>query len=309
MRNDHAAKLYKLFSLKATEHLIDNDFKGRITPYLAVGADLRLHNLSTTQRPRANAFTVREGNLYVAIDPMKHLTLYIDTDLANLVNREAVGLIHDLPAGLWVKFGRLNLPYGLRLADDSAFIRNDLGFSFAAQDIGIELGLEPGPFTLAAGFTNGVGGGATDDNNAKAVSWFSEWRSRLFRLGGSFHYNNAATVRMVTGGGHLGFHVGPFALLGEFDLQRVRNKVAGTDRTVYASYAEANYRLIQGLTLRGIYDGIDDQLAGAGLHHRISVGMELFPIPFLETNLLYRMRIGSGNLDDDQVLLVLHGFF
>jgi hypothetical protein len=61
-----------------------------------------------------------------------------------LDSREIFGLVHELPYNLWVKFGRINLPYGLRVPDDSSFIRSNLGFTFGSQDLGIELGAEPG---------------------------------------------------------------------------------------------------------------------------------------------------------------------
>ncbi|MBI2067304.1 MAG: hypothetical protein HYT77_04755 [Deltaproteobacteria bacterium] len=309
MRSSHGVNLYSEFSLKKSSPLFPPEFKGRVGQYFGIGGDVRLQNLSTIESPTNNSFTILWGSLYLAADPHKHLTIYTDTDLANTTSREAYGMVHHLPGNSWFKFGRLNQPYGLRVPDPTSFIRSDLGFTFANQDLGVEIGAEPGPLTLALALTNGVGGGAGDDNQAKAITWFSEWRKSILRFGGSVHFNDAQTTRLLTGGAHSGLHLGKVALLGEVDRAEVRNKTNDTDRTITLGYGEINYAPIQGLYCRGIYDVEDDNLAPSGLHHRIGGGVEFFPIPFMEVNLLYRMQIGNGTLGDDQIVGQLHGFF
>lgn len=316
MRILHGVGLTSEFTMKKGSRLFDQNFNGQLGPYVGIGGDLRVRHLSTIESPRTNNFTIPWGSLYLRADPMKYFTFYADTDLANLANREIYGMIHngmisdhDLPTKLWLKAGRINLPYGLRLPDDTSFIRSDLGFTFAAQDLGIEAGAEPGPFRLALAMTNGVGGGGGDDNGKKAVTWFSEWHRKGLRAGGSFFYNDALLNRTLSGGIHTGIHLWKFALLGEFDLQRVRTNLTNLSRTVFAGYGEIDYELTRGLFLKGIYDGIDDNVAGSGLHHRIGGGFEIFPIPFLDLELLYRMRVGDGSLGDDQIMGMFHAFF
>jgi len=311
MRKGHGLDYYSKLSLESTQHLFDNDYvKGKINKYFALGGDLRVRHLATIQSPTSNSFTIPQGSLYVRVDPFSIFSIYVDTDLANVVNREAFGLIHDVWRGLWVKFGRFNLPYGLRISEDASFIRSDLGFSFAAQDIGLEVGLESGPVTVAAAYTNGVPGGSTDDNGDKAATSSVEWRiAKFLRLGGSFQWNNLAAIRTMTGGGYLGAHFWKIALLGEFDFQQVRDKSTGGERNVLAGYGEADYRIIPGLVFKGTYDVIDDKLPLGGLHHRIGAGFEIFPIPHLQIVTLYRIRIGPGTLGSDQILTLLHGFF
>jgi hypothetical protein len=309
MRNEHGINLLSEFSLTATRHLFQQEFKGQLTKYFAFGGDVRLRHLATVESPQSNSFSVPQGSLYVRADPISHFSVYTDTDVANLVSREVYGFVHKLPANLWIKFGRFNLPYGLRTDDDSSFIRNDLGFSFSAQDIGVEIGLEPGPFQAALAYTNGVPGGNVDDNEDKAVTASAAWVSKHARVGGSFQWNNRATTRTLMGGGHAGFTVWKFAVLGEVDVQKVEDKVTGGERTVLAGYGEADYQVIPGLYLRAIYDVIDDKLATGGLHHRIGAGFELFPIPYLKVAAIYRIRIGRSTLGDDQIFTVFHGFF
>ncbi len=307
MRNRHGVGLYSEFSIKKHRELAR--FKGEVGDFLKIGGDLRLQEFATIESPRSNSFTIPWATLYLAADPINHLTLYTDTDLANTTSREAYGLLHNLPSHFWFKFGRLNIPYGLRLPDDTTFIRSDLGLTFRGQDLGIEAGLEPGPFTFALAVTNGVLGGAADDNDLKAASFFSEGRTDHARLGLSFLYNSALNTRTTAGGSHIGFLWGRWTLQGEFDLQQVRDKVQDTERTALIGYGEIVLNMIDGLYVKGVYDGTDGKIAGSGVHHRIGGGFDFFPIPHLETTLLYRIRIGSGTLSDDQIMGQIHAFF
>jgi hypothetical protein len=309
MRIEHGVGYYKELSLKATKDLIDDEFKGQLTKYFAVGADFRFNHTATIQSPTSNSFTVPQGSIYARGTPIKYFTLYADTDVANVRSREIFGLVHELPYNLWVKFGRINVPYGLRLPDDSSFIRNNLGFTFGSQDLGIELGAEPGPFTLAVAYSNGIPGGSVDDNEQKAVTSSLAWITRYFRLGGSFQWNDTSPQRLLTGGGFFGVHFWRAAVLGEFDLQNIHDKTLGGERTQKVGYGEADVRIIPGLVFKGTYDAIDDELAGSGFHQRIGAGFEIYPIPYLQISTIYRARIGNGALGQDQIFTQIHGYY
>jgi hypothetical protein len=309
MRKEHGIGYYKELSLEATKDLFDDEFKGQLTKYFAVGGDFRFRHLANVQSPTSNSFSVPQGSLYVRAMPIKHFTLYADTDVANLDSREIFGLIHELPYNLWVKFGRINLPYGLRVPDDSSFIRSDLGFTFGSQDLGVELGAEPGPFTFAVAYSNGVPGGSVDDNEQKAVTSSGAWITRYFRLGGSFQWNDQSANRFLTGGGFVGVHFWRVAVLGEFDVQNIHDKATGAERTAKVGYGEADVRIIPGLVFKGTYDATDDELAGSGFHQRIGAGFEIYPLPYLEVSTIYRLRIGDGALGQDQIFTQVHGYY
>lgn len=309
MRKEHGIGYYKKLSLEATKDLYDDEFRGKLGKFFAVGGDLRFRHLADIQSPTAHSFGVPQGSFYVRAEPISRFTLYTDVDIANVINREAFGLIHELPYNLWIKFGRFNVPYGLRIPDDTSFIRNDLGFNFGGQDIGLEFGIEPGPFSFALAFTNGVPGGRVDDNENKTLTSSAAWVTRYFRVGGSVQWSDQAVNRLITGGGHFGATYWNLALLGEFDVQSLRNKAAATDRTVLAGYGELDWRIIPGLVFKGTYDITDDDIAGSGLHHRLGAGFEVYPLPNLEVSVTYRARIGTGALGQDQIFTQIHGFY
>src|SRR5258708_12362012 len=69
----------------------------------------------------------------------------------------------------YIKAGRMFVPFGLRIEDDSAFIRQVTGASFNSSDDGVEGGLELGPWSAQVSVTNGAGGG-TETNRGKQIS-------------------------------------------------------------------------------------------------------------------------------------------
>ena len=50
----------------------------------------------------------------------------------------------------YVKAGKFLPPFGWRLPDDDAFIRQSSGFTYSAPDTGVEIGAEPGRWSLKA---------------------------------------------------------------------------------------------------------------------------------------------------------------
>src|SRR5258708_19565193 len=97
----------------------------------------------------------------------------------------------------YIKAGRMFVPFGLRIEDDSAFIRQVTGASFNSSDDGVEGGLELGPWSAQVSVTNGAGGG-TETNRGKQISSLlvyvqPDWRAGL---SASTNFNGAADRRM-----------------------------------------------------------------------------------------------------------------
>lgn len=296
--------------LEFAKKLAPKDINGRLHKYFAVGTDIRLQNTTTFGSPKQNNFTLPQASLYVEFNPVKYLTGYVDYDLANTVNREAFALVHELPHGLYLKFGRINLPYGLRIDDDTSPIRTNFNMTFSNQDLGGEVGIAPGPFEFAAAISNGVPGGVGDENLAKAVTTSATWIGEYGRVGASFQWNKRTTNRLLSAGMHGGLKLWKFTWLGEVDTQQIHSLTGAGNTWLVAGYSELNWKLLQGLYVKTVYDYLDPDLrAPDNLQHRLGLGFDLYPLPFSHVSLLYRINQGLGVLGDDQLLAQFHLFF
>ena len=161
-------------------------FSGYLGDFLSVGGDFRFSNRTLIRGSDdvSTSLDVSEGNLYASVEFLDGaLVGYFDETVApgGAASREAYALIYG-PASLYLKAGRMKLPFGLRLQDDSAFIREITGFNYGVQDIGIELGWEPGPFSLSVATSNGTQG-SSDSNRDKQVSAIGSFVQRYWRIG------------------------------------------------------------------------------------------------------------------------------
>lgn len=311
MRTEAGGQLFTEDLVMAfTEHLRPKDLRGRLTPFASIGADLRMQNLTTMSPQTTNSSTVPQGSLYLELNAGKYVEGYADFDLANTVSREIFLMVHKLPLDLYIKVGRLNLPYGLRIDDGTSPIRNNFNVNFNSQDIGGEVGLEPEPFEIALAVTNGVPGGTGDENEYKAITTSAAWVGERGRLGSSFQWNNRPGRRLTSFGGHGGLCVGRVAWLAEVDFQEIHSTTGGGDTWMIAGYSSVDFNIIQGLFVRTVYDYLDPNYRGAdNLQHRVGFGFDLYPLPYSQVSLLYRVNVGAGAAGDDQLLAHFHFFF
>ncbi|MBK7859703.1 MAG: hypothetical protein IPJ65_14005 [Archangiaceae bacterium] len=203
--------------------------------YVSLGADLRVQHVTTLgarsyfegkwlDAPGGNTLRMPVANLYGELELVKgYLSVYLDEKLGpeGASARELMLLVHGLPLGGYAKAGRILLPYGLRLADDEAFIRQVTGFNYGNQDLGVEIGAEPGPVFISAALSNGTLGG-TDTNERKQLTATIGVRARWGRIGASYSWNDASgpeglLVRQV-GGGFAAVNVGRLTVLTEADV-------------------------------------------------------------------------------------------
>ncbi|HEU5303246.1 MAG TPA: hypothetical protein VFU40_01270, partial [Gemmatimonadales bacterium] len=192
----------------------------QVARYLALGADVRVRGTQQFTGEPKSEIEMGEANLYVEARLVpERVTAYADAALApgNLRSREIFVLLGRLPGAAYIKAGQFFLPYGLRLVDDGEYIRQRTGFTFATADLGIELGLEPGPLSLALALTNGTQGGA-ENNSAKQISALMAFVLSDVRAGASASRNDGPTGRRDVVGAFGGFRLGPLAFLGEADL-------------------------------------------------------------------------------------------
>ena len=260
---------------------------GAIAPFLSIGADLRAIN-ETVRLPRgegglSNEFRTEEANLYItAVLLADRLSFHIDERLApgGALNREAYVQYSPKPAGLWLKVGRFFPPFGLRLYDDGAFIRNGTGFSFQTPDEGIEIGAEPGKYSFAGSLTNGAGGGSENDTS-KLVSFHAYRLLGPWRLGVSGSNNVTGGTRTSIAGAFGSVTFGDFVLLAEGDVRY--DRTAGRATTAWIGFFEEYWEVTQGLTLRVSHEYMDpDRDVRTDARIRSGAGVSWFPVGGLE---------------------------
>ena len=291
------------------------------------GGNLRLANRSLFPahteidgaRRRAgpeNSFDMSEGNLYFRADLVpSHVAFYIDETMApeGASNREAYLLVEGLPGRGWVKAGRFLLPYGLRFPDDTMFIRQQTGFTYANQDLGVEVGFAPGPIVASVAVSNGSLGGG-DGNLAKQVTGQVAFVHDWLRLGASIAWNDTSTAgfdfHSLTFGGHIGARLGRLITLAELDW--IHSVNASTSWDQWALYAGADLEVRKGLYLRGAFEAFDPlRSLRQNERDRFVVGASWFAVPWLELRGEYRINRDipqrvEGN--GDEMLLELHTF-
>jgi hypothetical protein len=280
---------------------------------LAIGADLRsvASYVDVPDGGEQNAFSNEDVRGYLAVNLLPdRLLLYVDQRLApTAVNQEAYARVGD--AGRYVKFGRMYLPYGLRLQDDSAFIRSVPGITFDTPDNGVEIGIDAGAWSTQLAIANGSGGGAEQDTG-KLASLRVEYVQAGWRAGASASVNDAAAGRRHMGNVFAGLRTGPIAWLAEADYV-VDDGFATGKRRLLAGLLEANWLLARGhnFKLTGEYFDPDMDVA-EDPRTRHSLWWEYTPMPFLQLRLGGRWSEGipqSPAQNQRQALAELHAFF
>ncbi len=305
--------------------------RGHFDPYLgervAIGANLRLRNRTRFaahthlgddhyDTPAANTFDVPEGNLYVRADAIPdRLVLYVDETVSPEAasNREAYVMVRAARGAFYAKAGRFLLPFGLRVPDDTVYIRQESGFNYANQDLGVEFGVDLRPLSAQVALTNGSQG-ASDDNLLKQVTARTEFVWAWGRVGASFSWNDASrdafSFHSFTTALHAGARLGRLILLGEILWIRGVGDAQTYDQGGF--YVEADFEAYKGLYLLGTFEGFDPEMAMANNERdRFTAGVSWFPIPYLELRAIYRVNRDipqrvEGNADD--LTIEFHGF-
>jgi hypothetical protein len=264
---------------------------GEIGRYLGLGGDVRW----SWDRQEVGEDTTDETGLdeflaYVAIKPFpKYLTLYFDGRLRpeDPEIREQYAKL-TLPGGKWwFRAGEFFLPYGLRLQDDEAFIRQVPGINYNTPDTGAEIGYDSGAWSTQLAVTRGTAGESEVDDG-KQYSLLVTRVMPTWRVGASFNFNDADVGDRQMQNVFAGLKTGPVAWLAELDYI-IDDSYAEGERRLWTTLVEANWGYKQGHNLKLTFEWFDpDDDVDEDERNRASLVWEYNPFQFVQARIGYR---------------------
>jgi len=268
---------------------------GEINRYLAVGGNLRADASYTSipQQGSTSAFDLEQLRVYLEVRAIPdRLSVYVDERLAPGIsnNAEAYGRFWFDNQRFFVQAGQMYLPYGLRLQDDTAYIRQVPGINFATPDRGVEVGIETAQWSAQFAVSNGTAGGPAA-SNGKQYSLRAEHVQSVWRAGASFNVNEASdTGNRQMQNLFAALRTGPVVWLGEADY--IIDDSAGPRRKQAAGLIEADWKVHPGQNLKLTAEYFDpDTAIDHDQQNRFSLLWEFTPIQFAQ------IRLGVRNYD------------
>lgn len=289
---------------------------GQVMKFLSIGGNARA-NYSWENVPGqtgTNEFDVEEARAYLDFGVIPNrLSVYLDQRFApgNSTNLEANIRFWVTENTFYVKAGRMYLPFGYRLEDDNAFVRQVSGINMQAPDEALEVGFESGSWSAQLAVSNGAGGGAENDPGKQVTSRLEFVQSR-WRAGASVLYNDT-DFGSRTGAGVFGaFNLGQVTLLGEVDY--FDDDSIGLNGTkLMATLAEADWKVAQGHNVKLTYEWFEpNDDVDEDEQTRASLLYEWSPIQFIQLRAGVRVYDGipqNDNQNRKQAFVQLHGFF
>lgn len=290
------------------------EWTGGLGDFVRLGGDLR-ESWSHTQVPHQatqQGWALDQLRVYgdVAVIPQR-LGIYLDEALApgNARTQEAYVRYTDKDMGWYAKAGQFYLPFGWRLQDNTAFVREVSGISMTTPDNGVELGLERPEWTAQVNLTNGsanAGSGSGHQLGGQVV-----WVQPAGRIGLSAAFTQSAPGNRRVVGAFGGLRTGPLAWLGEVDGVQDDGFPEGR-RSLLASLAEVDWAVARGHNLKLTYEYFDpDHSVAQDQQVRASLVYEYTPIPFVQLRAGIRQYDGipQNDLQNRRLLfLEIHGF-
>jgi hypothetical protein len=289
---------------------------GRINDVLGLGADFRAtaQSVDVPRSPDTYAFNPTRAQFYAEVKAIgERLTLYLDQRVAPgaATNRETYALLWFADRSLYLKAGRLFIPFGLRIEDDSAFIRQVSGANFSSSDDGVEGGLEIGPWSAHVSVTNGAGG-AAETNRGKQFSTLASYVQPDWRVGlsASTNFNGNADRRMQSA--FAGLRFGILSALASALYVTDEGTPLGRLRQ-RATFVEGNLEVAQGHNVKLGYEYHDPNV-DVREDHRVRYSAVWEVVPFQFTQFRLGARKGDGIPQNNaqnatEVFLQWHAFF
>lgn len=291
-------------------------FTGKVNNHLGLGADLRANATATIipHETDAYAFDPIHAQVYLEVKPIvDRLTVYLDERVSPgaATNRETYAMLWTAKREWYLKAGRMFVPFGLRIEDDTAFIRTVTGTSFNSFDDGVEGGMEIGPWSAYVSVTNGAGGG-TETNRGKLISSLATFVQPDWRVGlsASSNFNGSADRRMQSA--FAGLRTGIVGWLAS--AARVTDDGTPAGRvTQVATLFEGNVEVAKGHNLKLTYEYLDPNSdVSEDQRERYSAVYEYSPFQFTQFRLGVRKNNGipqNNAQNATDVFLQWHAFF
>lgn len=287
---------------------------GTVLDRLRLGADLRASVTETEvpDNPTDRTRRIDQIRAYADLALIKdRLEYYLDEGLApgNAQPIEYYGRYSD-PAHFWyVKGGQFYLPFGWRLQDNTAFVREVSGISMTTPDRGFELGLELPEWSAQLDYTRGIANAQTGTGHQTTGQVV--WVRSLWRVGAAASFTQSELGNRHVEGLFAGLRTDPVAWLGEVDFVSDAGYPEGTRR--FASVlGEADWAIRKGHNLKLTGEYLDPDLHVANDQKtRWSLLYEYTPIPFIQLRAGFRRYRGipQNDLDNRRTLfLELHAF-
>ncbi len=291
---------------------------GQITQGFRLGGNLRL-NASETRFDDADTgrgFNTHTGQIYVALEPANsRFLLYFDQQLVpgSARNREAFVLTR-LGDNRYLKVGNIMLPYGFRLEDDSAFVRQASQFNFTTSDNGVEWGSQHGKLHINAALTNGTGSQQNNDARFQYLGR-AEYIANNWRLGSGLVFNDNEGGERVLANLFGGFNFLGNTLL--FEVNHIEDhsqqNAAGDNHVQLVGLLEINRQIARGYNLKLTTEYWDPD-TDLDDNERTRHSLLLEYTPYASVQLRGGVRIGddspervSGNFT--QTFLQLHMYY
>jgi hypothetical protein len=291
---------------------------GRIIEQLSIGTDVRLTDRST-KLPGSERVTEADparAQVYLDFRPFgDRLNLYVDERVApnEPTTREAYGLLWFADRSLYLKAGRLFVPFGLRIEDDTAFIRQFTGANFNLSDDGVEGGLEMGPWSaqLAVTKTTHAGDVGTGGHGGKLVTALATYVQPGWRLGASLSVDHRGSANRSMQSVFAGLRTGIVSWLAS-GVQILDDGPTGRVKQ-WASLLEGNIEVAKGHNLKLTYEYYDpSRTIGEDQRVRYSAVWEFVPFQFTQFRLGARKNDGipqNSAQNASEVFLQWHAFF
>ena len=294
----------------------ESTWTGSVNRFVGVGGNLRGQWAATDvpHQPQTNEFEVAEARLYLLFEPIpSRLSVYIDERLApgSASNLEAYARYRAADGHWFARAGRIYLPFGLRLEDDTAFTRTVPGINMTTPDDGVELGWQSQRWSAQIALSNGSGGGPEADSQKQVTAQVAYVDPR-FRVGLAASFNPSEAGDRSAYSVFGGIRTGPVAWLGELALVEDDGFPEGR-RTHAATLLEADWRVAKGHNLKLTSEWFEpDRDVDEDEQTRFSVVYEYAPIQSLQLRAAARFYDGipQNDLQNRRAYFVeLHAYF